>query len=121
MFIDWSEEFEEAFEAEMKRFAKQVIKEYLASDEGYEEVDRRLEEEIKTMRSFLTFDWEPNHQPLRLHVYAENSDIGVDIDIEKAIDDEIAEGHREHLQYILDRLTLLASKVRDALPSPDAS
>jgi hypothetical protein len=108
-----SKEFDAALESELDRLVKEKIAEYGESQEFYERLDKSVQDEMNKIDPFIAF--QSSGETLRLYLSPPNSDAVRYVDIEQAIDKDIAEGDAETLQFVLARLELMASKVREAV------
>ena len=108
-----SREFDAALELELDRLVKERIAEYEESQAFYDRLDKAVQEEMNKIDPFIAF--QSSGETLRLYLSPPDSDAVRYADIEQAIANDIAEGDADTLQFILARLELMTSKVREAV------
>jgi N-methylhydantoinase A/oxoprolinase/acetone carboxylase beta subunit len=111
--ISTSKEFEAALESELERLTKQAIAEYKESDNFYHALEKAAVEQMKNINPFIAN--QSSGETLRLYLSPADLEVFWHIDIEKAIDTEIVESDYTDLRFILGRLELMASKIRETL------
>jgi hypothetical protein len=108
-----SEEFDAALESELDRLLIERIANYGESDEFYERLDKAVQKEMDKIYPFIYV--KSSGDTLQLDLSLPDFEAVRYVDIEQAIDNNIAYCDAETLQFILSRLDLMASKVREAV------
>lgn len=118
MLFTFSEEFDAAFDAEIKRIENETRAYYVESPEFYEQLDKAVQLQLDSIHPSFSED-RPSGQRLRLRLSPPESDVIRHVDIEKALENDISYAldneNVDHLKYVLARLELMTEKVRGAL------
>jgi len=111
-----STEFDAALESELDRLVVERMAGYPESDEFYDKLNAIVQEEMNNSIRYISW---PHREALHVSIAPTELDALIHINLEQIIDNEIAEaGGYEgtgSLPFILERLELMASKVRSTL------